>query len=260
MSNSAAAIEIHDLTVHYQHRPVLWGIDCVIPEGERAVIVGPNGAGKSTLLKTILGLVPSASGYVSIFGAPVKERRALIAYVPQRSEIDWDFPIQVFDVVLMGREAKLPFYRRPSAHDRERALNALEQVGMQDLRGRQIGQLSGGQQQRVFIARALAQDATLYLLDEPFAGVDAATERIVADLFVTLQKQGKTIVAVHHDLQTVADYFSWCLLLNVRLVAAGLVKDCFTPEQIQKTYGSRLGVLTEMGERLRTQEWRERAE
>ena len=252
--------EVHDLTVSYQHRPVLWGIDFTLPEAQRIAIVGPNGAGKSTLLKAMLGLVPLASGAVQLFGAPVEQKRSVIAYVPQRSEVDWDFPIQVSDVVLMGRRGKLPFYRGVSATDRERADYALEQVGMKDYRHRQISQLSGGQQQRVFIARALAQEASIYILDEPFAGVDAATVKAIADLFVELEKQKKTVIAVHHDLATVNEYFSWCLLLNLRLIAVGAVTEVFSAENLQRTYGGRLGLLTEVAERLRKQEWHTRAE
>lgn len=258
--STATSLEVHDLTVHYQHRPVLWGIDFTLPEAERIAIVGPNGAGKSTLLKAILGLVPLASGAVNVFGSPLRDKRSLIAYVPQRSEVDWDFPISVYDVVLMGRQGRLPFYRRVGQADHNRVKLALEQVGMIDFRDRQISQLSGGQQQRVFIARALAQDASIYILDEPFAGVDAATEKAIADLFSRLQDQRKTVIAVHHDLQTVPEYFSWCLLLNLRLIGVGPVRDVFTAENLQMAYGGRLGVLTEMAERLRKQEWRERAE
>ena len=187
-------IEVHDLTVSYQHKPVLWAIDAEFPEAQVCSIVGPNGAGKSTLMKAILGLLPLSSGYVKIYGKGVQEKRSLIAYVPQREEVDWDFPINVFDVVLMGRYGHLPFYKRVRKLDREIAANALEQVGMQDFAKRQISQLSGGQQQRVFIARALAQQASIYLLDEPFAGVDAATEKAILHLFSELKKDGKTII------------------------------------------------------------------
>ena len=259
-----AMLEIRNLVKVYgsgvKAKKAVDDISLSIPKGSFFGLLGPNGAGKSTLLKAILGLVPLASGAVSLFGAPLKEKRSLIAYVPQRSEVDWDFPINVYDVVLMGRQGRLPFYRRVATADHERAQQALEQVGMIDFRKRQISQLSGGQQQRVFIARALAQDASIYILDEPFAGVDAATEKAIAELFSQLQKQRKTVIAVHHDLQTVPEYFSWCLLLNLRLIAAGQVREVFTAENLQKTYGGRLGVLTEMAERLRKQEWRERAE
>lgn len=252
--------EVHDLTVSYQHKPVLWGVDFTLPEAQRIAIVGPNGAGKSTLLKAMLGLVPLASGSVRLYGTPVEQKRSIIAYVPQRSEVDWDFPIQVRDVVLMGRRGRLPFYRSVSALDVERAEHALEQVGMSDFRHRQISQLSGGQQQRVFIARALAQDASMYVLDEPFAGVDAATEKAIAELFSSLEKQKKTVIAVHHDLPTVGEYFSWCLLLNLRLIAVGHVQEVFNAENLQRTYGGRLGLLTEVAEKLRKQEWHSRAE
>ena len=252
--------EVHDVTVTYQYKPVLWGIDFQLPEAQRIAIVGPNGAGKSTLLKAMMGLLPLSSGTVALYGSPIKQKRSIVAYVPQRSEVDWNFPITVSEVVMMGRRGRLPFYRRESALDREYADRALEQVGMIDFKERQISQLSGGQQQRVFIARALAQDASIYVLDEPFAGVDAATERAIADLFIALQNDGKTVVAVHHDLHTIGDYFSWCLMLNLRLIAVGSVEQVFTAENLQKTYGGRLGLLTEVAERLRKQEWRQRAE
>lgn len=253
-------IEVHDLTVSYQHRPVLWGIDCAFVEGESCAVVGPNGAGKSTLLKSMLGLLPYASGYVHIYGQPVKEKLSLVAYVPQRGEVDWDFPITVFDVVLMGRYGRLPFYKRLSATDKEIAEQSLIEVGMIEYRNRQISQLSGGQQQRVFIARALAQQASIYLLDEPFAGVDAATEEALVVLFKKLQSQKKTIISVHHDLYTVADYFTWTLLLNLRLVAFGPTKEVFTAENLNAAYGGRLGLLGEVAEKLKQHEWKGRAE
>lgn len=259
-SASPAPIEVHDLTVTYQYRPVLWGIDCELPEAQVISIVGPNGAGKSTFLKAILGLVPRSSGYVKIYGQPLEEKRSIIAYVPQRSEVDWDFPISVLDVVLMGRYARLPFYRRIDKHDRARAAAALEQVGMSNYADRQISQLSGGQQQRVFIARALAQDASIYLLDEPFAGVDAATEQAIAVLFSELKAAGKTVVCVHHDLHTVIEYFDWVVLLNLRLVASGPTRDVFTTDNLQRTYGGRLGLLADVAESLRRSEWSKRAE
>lgn len=260
MTNNPAPIEVHDLTVSYHHKPVLWAIDCEFPEGKVCSIVGPNGAGKSTLLKAILGLLPLASGYVKIYGQPVEEKRSTIAYVPQKEEIDWDFPINVFDVVLMGRYAHLPFYRKPTSVDREIAAQSLEQVGMQDFSKRQINQLSGGQQQRVFLARALAQRSSIYLLDEPFSGVDAATEKTILELFDTLKQQGKTIVCIHHDLNTVLEYFDWTFFLNMRLIASGPTSEVFTPENLARTYGGRLGVLGEVADKLQKQEWKKRAE
>lgn len=260
MKTEAPPIEVHDLTVSYQHKPVLWTIDCDFPEGNVCSIVGPNGAGKTTLLKAILGLLPVASGYVKIYGKPVEEKRSIIAYVPQKEEVDWDFPINVFDVVLMGRYGHLPFYKRPSKVDKEIAIEALSQVGMQDFAKRQISQLSGGQQQRVFLARALAQQASIYLLDEPFSGVDVATEKAILELFDSLKKQGKTIICIHHDLNTVLEYFDWTVFLNMRLVAAGPTSEVFTPDNLSKTYGGRLGVLSEVADRLQKKEWKKRAE
>ncbi len=244
-------IEAHDICVSYERRPVLWGLDFAIPAGKTIAIVGPNGAGKSTLIKVIMGLVPLASGWVKIFGEPVRSRRSLIAYVPQREQIDWDFPVSAFDVVLMGRYGALPFWGRPKKADREIALHSLSRVGMSDFADRHISQLSGGQQQRVFIARALAQEANIYLMDEPFSGVDAATEKTILDLFSELTANGKTLICVHHDLHTVQEFFDWTLLLNLRQVAFGPTSEVFTAENLSKTYGGRLGILTEMTEKVR---------
>ena len=254
MTSLETPIEVHDLTVSYHYKPVLWDIDCVFLEGQTTAIVGPNGAGKSTLMKAILGLLPLASGYVKVYGESIEEKRSLVAYVPQRGEVDWDFPINVFDVVLMGRYGRLPFYRRVRSEDREVTEEALEQVGMSKYRDRQISQLSGGQQQRVFIARALAQKASIYLMDEPFAGVDAAPENAILALFDQLTAEGKTVICVHHDLHTVADYFQNTMLLNLRLVAMGPTARVFTNENLDKTYGGRLGLLTDITERLRKSE------
>ncbi len=245
------AVEVHDVTVAYHRKPVLWDVDVLLPAGHLIAIVGPNGAGKSTLLKAILGLVPLASGKVEIFGRPLRKARSLVGYVPQRESVDWDFPIDALGVALMGRYGRLGWVRRPGKADREAALTSLAKVGMADFADRQISRLSGGQQQRVFLARALAQDATLYLMDEPFAGVDAATERAIVDVLRDLREQGKTVIAVHHDLQTVPEYFDHVMLLNMRLVASGAVQDVFTRENLHKTYGGRLTVLEEAAEALR---------
>ena len=244
-------IEIHDVTVAYDRKPVLWDVDLEIPAGKVVGVLGPNGAGKSTLLKAVMGLVPLASGAVRIWGEPLDKHRRRLAYVPQRESVDWDFPTNVLDVVMMGRYGKLGLFRRPGKHDRQIAMEALEKVGMAGYAGRQISQLSGGQQQRVFIARALAQNADLYLMDEPMAGVDAATEHAIVTLLHELRAQGKTVVAVHHDLQTVADYFDWLVLLNLRLIAAGPTEDVFTKEKLSQTYGGRLKVLSDVTELLR---------
>jgi manganese/zinc/iron transport system ATP- binding protein len=244
------AIEVHDLTVAYRTQPVLWDIDVRMPEGQLIAIVGPNGAGKSTLLKAILGLVKPVTGWVKVFDAPYAQRRSWVGYVPQRESVDWDFPTNALDVVTMGLYGGLGWLRRPGRRQRETALSCLEHVGIRDLAHRQISQLSGGQQQRVFLARALAQQARLYLMDEPFAGVDATTERAILSLLKELKREGRTVVAVHHDLQTVAEYFDHVVLLNMRLVAAGPVQEVFTPENLQQTYGGRLTVLTQATENL----------
>jgi manganese/zinc/iron transport system ATP- binding protein len=241
--DDAPPVEIRDLTVAYHARPVLWDVDLTIAEGKLTAIVGPNGAGKSTLIKTALGLVPAAAGWVKIFGEPFAEQRRSVGYVPQRGTVDWDFPTNALDVVMMGRYGALGWLRRPGRREREVAMECLRQVGMADFAGRQISQLSGGQQQRVFLARALAQDARLYFMDEPFAGVDATTERAIVALLQGLRAEGKTVVAVHHDLQTVDDYFDNVALLNVRLVAAGPVDEVFTSENLHATYGGRVGFL-----------------
>lgn len=239
------AVEVHDFSVAYRRRPVIWGIDFALPKGLLVGVVGPNGAGKSTLLKGVLGLVPSTSGWVKIYGKPYQAQRRLVGYVPQRESVDWDFPTNAFDVVLMGRYGHLGLVRRPGRHDKEIAWECLRRVGMADYAQRQISQLSGGQQQRVFLARALAQDADVYFMDEPFAGVDAATESAILRLLGDLRKDGKTVIVVHHDLQTVSEYFDWVLLLNMRLIAAGPTRDIFTVENLQKTYGGRLTVLAD---------------
>ncbi len=244
------AIEVHDLTVAYRTQPVLWDVDLALPEGKLIAIVGPNGAGKSTLLKAILGLVPLVTGWVQIFGESYERRRSWVGYVPQRESVDWDFPTSAMDVVTMGLYGRIGWLRRPSKHHRETALACLEKVGMRDLAHRQISQLSGGQQQRVFLARALAQDARLYLMDEPFAGVDATTERAILTLLKDLRASGRTVIAVHHDLQTVAEYFDHVVLLNMRLVAAGPISSTFNADTLQRTYGGKLTVLTQATEAL----------
>ena len=240
MERRPPALEVHDLTVAYRDKPVLWDIDLTVPEGVLMAIVGPNGAGKTTLIKAMLGLVDVAAGQTLVHGEPVGRHRQRVAYVPQRGSVDWDFPTSVLDVVMMGLYGKLGWFRRPGATERAVALAALEQVGMADFAGRQIAQLSGGQQQRVFLARALVQGADVYLMDEPFQGVDATTERTIVGLLQALRADGKTVVVVHHDLQTVPEYFDWVLLLNVRRIAAGPVGEAFTDENLRATYGGRV--------------------
>jgi manganese/zinc/iron transport system ATP- binding protein len=235
-----AAIEINDLTVAYREQPVLWDVDLEVPAGVLLAIVGPNGAGKTTLIKAVLGLLRPAAGQILIYGRPYAEQRRLVAYVPQRGSVDWDFPTSVLDVVMMGRYGALGWIRRAGRREREAALEALRKVDLVELAGRQISQLSGGQQQRVFLARALVQDARVYLMDEPFQGVDAKTEHAIVTVLQSLREAGSTVVVVHHALQTVAEYFDWVMLLNVRKVAAGPVSEVFTEENLRVTYGGRV--------------------
>jgi manganese/zinc/iron transport system ATP- binding protein len=249
---SSAPLSIHDMTVAYHRRPVLWDVDYNAPSGRLVAIVGPNGAGKSTLIKAALGLVPKASGRVQFFGEPYRAARSRVGYVPQRESVDWDFPVNALDVVVMGLYRKIGWFRPVTRRYREQALAALEQVGMADYATRQISQLSGGQQQRVFLARALAQQADLYLMDEPFAGVDASTEQAIVTILRQLRDAGRTALVVHHDLETVADYFDDVLLLNLRLVAAGPISEVFTRENLRKTYGGKLALLDQVGEQMKT--------
>jgi manganese/zinc/iron transport system ATP- binding protein len=241
-------IEVHDLTVSYDKKPVLWNVDFTIPAGALVGIIGPNGAGKSTLIKAVMGLLPLSSGYTELFGQKLNDVRKRVSYVPQRESVDWDFPASVMDIALMGRYGQRGLFNRITAEDRSIARQALEQVHMLEFANRQIGQLSGGQQQRVFLARALAQQADLYFMDEPFAGVDAATEGAIIELLKELKSQGKTILVVHHDLQSAAEYFDWIVLLNTRLVASGPVKEVLTPTLLQETYGGKLSLLAQVGE------------
>jgi manganese/zinc/iron transport system ATP- binding protein len=239
------AIEVFDLTVAYRDKPVLWDIDLEVPAGLLMAIVGPNGAGKTTLIKAILGLIRPAAGQVLIHGKPYREQRRLVGYVPQRGSVDWDFPTDVKDVVMMGRYGSVGWLRRPSRAHEVQAMQAIEKVGMSEFADRQINQLSGGQQQRVFLARALAQDAQLYFMDEPFQGVDATTERAIVSLLQELRRAGKTVVVVHHDLQTVPEYFDWVTLLNVRRIASGPVKQVFNEQNLRLTYGGRVAFLSQ---------------
>ncbi len=237
------AVEVNDLTVAYREAPVLWDVDLTLRSGALTAIVGPNGAGKTTLIQTILGLVRPAAGQIRIFGRPIREGRRLVAYVPQRGTVDWDFPTTVLDVVTMGTYGRLGWFRRPGRTERDAALDALEKVGMTAFHDRQIRQLSGGQQQRVFLARALVQGVPLYLMDEPFQGVDARTERAIVEVLQTLRARGDTVVAVHHALQTVPEYFDDVVLLNVRRIASGPVEAVFSEENLRVTYGGRVPFL-----------------
>jgi manganese/zinc/iron transport system ATP- binding protein len=233
------AVEVADLTVAYGEKPVLWDVDLEVPSGVLMAVVGPNGAGKTTLIRAVLGLVTPAAGSALVLGRPYAEARRRVGYVPQRGSVDWDFPTDVLDVVLMGTYGRLGWVRRPGRRERGEALAALEQVGMERFADRQISQLSGGQQQRVFLARALVQNAEVYFMDEPFQGVDATTERAIVEILRELRARGKTIVAVHHDLQTVPEYFDQVALLNVRRIASGPVGEVFTEENLRRTYGGR---------------------
>jgi manganese/zinc/iron transport system ATP- binding protein len=247
MHTQNPAIEVTDLTVAYRDQPVLWDVDLSVPGGVLMAIVGPNGAGKTTLIKAILGLVRPAAGQVLIYGKPYAQQRHLVGYVPQRGSVDWDFPTNVLDVVMMGQYGALGWFRRTGRKERERAMDALTKVGMHEFATRQISQLSGGQQQRVFLARALVQDAQVYLMDEPFQGVDATTERAIVTLLQELRAAGKTVIVVHHDLQTVPEYFDWVTLMNVRRIANGPVAEAFTEQNLRLAYGGRVAFLNRNG-------------
>ena len=233
-------LALRGLTVTYGDTPALDAVEATFQPGQMTAIIGPNGAGKSTLLKSSLGIVRPVSGSVTCWGQPLTRQRHRIAYVPQRASVDWDFPTRVLDVVLMGLYRQLGLLGRVRARHRDAAMACLSRVGMERLATRQIGQLSGGQQQRVFLARALAQDADLYLLDEPLAGVDAATEQAIIDVLKSLKSDGRSIVAVHHDLSTVAGYFDRVLVLNRHCIAEGPVPTAFTEASLHTAYGGRL--------------------
>lgn len=241
------ALHTEDLTVSYGDRPALWDIDLNIPAGVLAGVIGPNGAGKSTLLKAVLGLVPLSAGHVRLFGRTYRQQRQRIGYVPQRSSVDWDFPTTAVDVVTMGLYGQLGWLRWPGRRERDQALRALEEVGMDPLADRQISELSGGQQQRVFIARALVQQPDMLLLDEPMAGVDATTERSIIEILGRLRDQGRTIILVHHDLQTVQRYFDWLVFLNVRVIDAGPIDSVYTARNLRRAYGGQVALLDEGG-------------
>ncbi len=241
-----SVIDVSHLTVNYQKAPVLWDINFQIPTGGHMIaVVGPNGAGKSTLLKALLGLVNPTSGLISILGAPLQAVRKRIAYIPQRGEVDWDFPITVLDVVLMGCYGRLSLFRWPTKSDRERAKSMLQKVGMLPYAQRQISQLSGGQQQRVFVARALMQEAEIYFMDEPFAGIDAVTEQEIFLLLQELKHEKKTLVVIHHDLATVEKYFDWVIVLNTCLIASGPTSEVFHAETVLRAYGANYALLNE---------------
>ena len=249
------AVEIHNLTVSYNYKPVLWDVDLTLPEGNLIGIIGPNGSGKTTLLKSIMGLTPADSGYINIFDCPLDKVRNRVSYVPQRESVDWDFPISVREVVEMGRFRPHNIWSRLRQEDKDIASQALEKVGLSAFANRQIAQLSGGQQQRVFIARALAQQADLYLMDEPFAGVDAASEQAILDLLSAMKAAGKTVIIVHHDLQTVRQYFDWIVLLNTRLIACDTVENALHEENLRQAYGGKLTILSHVSDMLQTRDF-----
>ena len=247
-------LSIYDLTVAYHRKPVIWDVSFDLPAGQLIGIVGPNGAGKSTLLKASMDLIQRASGRVRVFGETYRVNRHRVGYVPQRESVDWQFPVSALDVVAMGLYDQIGWCRPVRKQHRDQARDALHRVGIGDLADRQISQLSGGQQQRTFLARALVQDADLYLMDEPFAAVDAATERAIVEILRDLKSRGKTAAVIHHDLQTVPEYFDYVVLLNMRVVAHGPVAQTFTSENLQKTYGGRLTLLDEVTEAMRRRE------
>lgn len=238
-----AALSIEELTVNYQQTAVLWDINCAIPSQKLVAIIGPNGAGKSTLLKACMGLIKPSAGCIRFFGKPLAQIRDRVAYVPQRASVDWDFPITALDLVLMGCYHKLGVLKWISKQKRQTALNILKQLEMESFADRQISELSGGQQQRLFIARALMQQADIYLMDEPFAGIDIASEQLIADLFQQLRSQGKTLLIVHHDLESVERYFDWCVLLNSCIIAAGEIQVELNKQNIMRTYGRSSALL-----------------
>ena len=243
----ASPLRVEGLTAAYRDEPVLWDVSFEVPQGELVAVVGPNGAGKTTLLKAVMGLMEPAAGRALVYGKPFEKARQWVGYVPQRGSVDWDFPTSALDVAQMGLYGKLGWFRRPGRREREKAMECLEKVGIAHLADRQISQLSGGQQQRVFLARALAQDARLYLTDEPFAAVDYKTERAIVALLRELKAQGSTVIVVHHDLATVPDYFDRVVILNKRLVAEGPVSEVFTRENVSEAYGGAVGFLAGSG-------------
>ena len=229
-------IKGEDLTVAYEDKPVLWDIELEVKKGVLMAVVGPNGAGKSTLIKTMLDLIKPITGEVRFYGEKYSKVRDRIAYVPQRGSVDWDFPTTVFDVVEMGRYGKVGWLKRVGKTDKEKTREAIKMVEMEEFSDRQISQLSGGQQQRVFLARALVQEADIYFMDEPFQGVDNKTEKSIIKILKKLRDENKTVIVVHHDLQTVKEYFDYVTFINVSVVASGPVEEIFTPENIEKTY------------------------
>ena len=237
ITSKKIALSVCHLSVYYDSNPILWDINLEIPSGSIVGIIGPNGAGKSTLIKAILSMTSSLTGKVSFFETSLEHNRKKIAYLPQRSSVDWDFPITVLEVVLMGLYPRKSFFSWLGVQDKQKAYDVLDQVGMRSYAHRQISQLSGGQQQRVFLARALLQDADIYFMDEPFAGVDVATEHAIMLIMKDLREKNKTIFMVHHDLNTAKNYFDWTILLNKALIACGPTAEVFTEENVARAYG-----------------------
>lgn len=244
------ALEIAGLTVSYRNKPVLRYLDLELPQGRTVAVVGPNGAGKSTLLKAILGLIPIDAGAIRVLGQPIQAARRQVAYVPQTESVDWDFPVTVREVILMGRYGQLGLFGRPTRADHAIVAHCLETVRMGEFADRHIRQLSGGQQQRVFLARALAQQASILLLDEPFAGVDARTEAAIFELMGQFSRAGKTLLVVNHNLQ-VLERFDSVILLNQKIVAYGPVAEVVNEANLRKTYGGRISFLDEAEQQLR---------
>lgn len=241
------AISVRNLSVSYHGKEVLTNINFTSKFGKLVGIIGPNGAGKSTIMKAALGLIPKDSGEINIGGRPLKEMRKKIAYVPQRSNIDWDFPILVKDTVLLGTYPSLRLFQRPKKREKEWAMECLAKVGMEDFANSQIGELSGGQQQRVFLARSLAQKAEYFFLDEPFVGIDVASEEVIINLLKKLRNENKTVFVVHHDLMKVQNYFDELILVNKELIGSGPVERVFKPDLMQKAYKAPIQMLANLG-------------
>ncbi len=240
MPASPARLELQGVSAGYNGRPALSDVSFQVPHGGQVAIVGPNGAGKSTLFKALVGLLPLRSGRILIHGQPLGQHKDCVAYVPQREDVDWRFPVTVADVVMMGRYNRQGWFGRPSAADRLAVRRCLEQLGIADLAGRSIGELSGGQQQRVFLARALAQEPHILLLDEPFTGVDATTQEATLDLLDALREQGVTAMVSTHDLSLALRRFEFVLLLNREMIAFGPAREALSAESIQRAFGGRV--------------------
>ena len=248
-------IEVHNLTVLYGRKPALWNIDFDLPEKQVIGIMGPNGSGKSTLLKSIMGVVTPTSGFTKVYDQSLNDVRDRVSYVPQRQDIDWDFPASVWEIVAMGRYQKRGLFKKLSSEDKDIITDSLEKVNMLGYAKRQISQLSGGQQQRVFLARAIAQQGDLFLMDEPFAGVDIATEEMIISLLKDMKDAGKTLVIVHHDLHTAQSYFDHLVLLNTRLIASGPTEEVFTDQMLTDTYGGKLTTISKISQELENKEF-----